>query len=192
MRVAVLVSGKGSNLQRIFQAIEQGELSDLCVSHVIADRDCTVLEHGLDRDVPTFSLERSPYLSKEIDEILTGEADLIVLAGFLSILEGYFCRKWHEKLINIHPSLLPQYGGEGMYGMRVHRAVLKNREKVSGATTHYVIPEVDSGEIILQKSCSISSDESPESLAKKVRSVEHEILIETIRKLSADFLASRI
>ncbi|MCB9201916.1 MAG: phosphoribosylglycinamide formyltransferase [Flavobacteriales bacterium] len=184
MKIAVLVSGSGTNLQRIIDAIEAKEIVGAEVVQVIADRNCYALERALNYDIPTFIVERGKEMSEELDELLDSDVDLIVMAGFLSILSNEFCSKWENKIINIHPSLLPKYGGMGMWGMNVHKAVLENNEKESGATVHYVTSGVDEGEIILQKSVEISEDETPESLAEKVHSIEYEILIDAIKKLT--------
>lgn len=186
IKTAVLVSGKGSNLLNLLQAIEDGHLPYLNIHQVIADRDCVALTHSVKKGIPSFCLDRGPELCKNIDSILQKDTDLILMAGFLSILDGDFCQKWAGKLINLHPSLLPKYGGKGMYGIKVHRAVLKNKETQSGATVHYVIPEVDAGEIILQKACAIGPGETPESLAKKIHHLEHELLIKALKKLSVN------
>lgn len=184
IKTAVLVSGKGSNLLHLFDAVQKGRLSFLEISQVVADRDCKGLMHAMEKGIPSFRIDRGAGLCKELDGILYKNIDLIVMAGFLSILDRDFCRKWAGKIINLHPSLLPKYAGKGMYGIRVHRAVLENKETQSGATVHYVIPKVDAGEIILQKTCAIDPQETPESLAKKIQSLEHELLIEALTRVS--------
>ncbi|WP_103327633.1 formyltransferase family protein [Bacteroidetes bacterium endosymbiont of Geopemphigus sp.] len=168
IKTAVLVSGKGSNLLNLLQAIEDGRLPYLNIYKMISDRDCFALAHYVKEEIPNFCLDRSLEFCKNIDSILQKDTDLILMAGFLSILDGDFCQKWAGKLINLHPSLLSKYGGMDMYDMKVYRAVLKNKETQSAATVHYVIPEVDASEIILQKSCTIDPVETPESLAKKI------------------------
>lgn len=182
-KLAVLVSGNGTNLQSIIDAIHKGELINTEISIVVADRDCFAIERALDHDIPTFMVERGKEFEQQLLELLTDDINLIVLAGFLSILPTSICEKFHQRIINIHPSLLPKYGGRGMYGKKVHEAVLANREKETGATVHFVTPEIDAGEIILQEKITIKEGETAEWLAAKVHQIEHKILVEAIRLL---------
>lgn len=184
MRIAVFVSGSGTNLQNIIDAVQDGRLQNFEIAMVMADRDCYALERSLDHDIPTYLLDERKTFSKDAEHNLEGEnIDLIVLAGFLSILSKEFVEKWQGKIINIHPALLPKYGGKGMYGKFVHQAVLEAGDEVSGATVHFVTPGIDEGEIILQKEFKIEKDDAVEDLQRKVAEVEKEILIEAIRKL---------
>ncbi|WP_185854941.1 phosphoribosylglycinamide formyltransferase [Blattabacterium cuenoti] len=183
-KLAVLVSGRGTNMLHIIQSISNGELSNFKVSLVISDRSCKAIQYAYKENIKTSSLRRTNTLSKEIDHLMRKDLpDFIILSGFLSILDAEFCEKWAGKIINIHPSLLPKYGGKGMYGMRVHQKVLNNKEKISGATVHYVTKDIDSGNIILKKSCKISSQETPISLSKKISLIEKEILIQSLKNL---------
>ncbi|WP_185851708.1 phosphoribosylglycinamide formyltransferase [Blattabacterium cuenoti] len=185
-KLAILVSGRGTNMQHICQAISNGKLSNFKVDLVISDRNCMAIQYALKENIQTVSLEKveKRFLSKEIDHLLMKHIpDIIILSGFLSILDAKLCEKWNGKIINIHPSLLPKYGGKGMYGMRVHQEVLNKKEKISGATVHYVTKSIDSGKIILKKSCRISSKETPISLSKKISLIEEEILIQSINSL---------
>ena len=187
-RIAVLVSGGGSNLQSIIDNIEQGNLN--CeISYVIADRECYGLERAEKHGIKNVLLDRKVLkekLSDEISNILENDdkkTDYIVLAGYLSILSPEFIKKWSRKIINIHPSLLPKFGGKGMYGMNVHRAVIEAKETESGCTIHFVDTGVDTGEIILQMKVPVLSDDTPEILQKRVLEKEHVLLIEGIKKL---------
>ena len=185
MRIAVLISGSGSNLQAIIDAVAAKDLKNVEIVAVIADRNCYGLERALDAELPTWYVERNETLSSEIDEICKNEkVDLIVLAGFLSILNEKFCAKWEKKIINLHPSLLPKYGGMGMYGAKVHKAVLANHEKESGATVHYVSSGVDEGEIILQESFEIPDMADLQWLQQKISQVEKPLLLKAIQKLA--------
>jgi phosphoribosylglycinamide formyltransferase-1 len=185
MNLAVFVSGGGTNLQRIIDAVDSGELQNTEIKIVIADRDCFALERSLDKGITTFLLERGKNLSQVIDELLENQdIGLIVLAGFLSILNSEFCEKWSGKIINIHPSLLPKFGGMGMYGARVHEAVLEAGESVSGATVHFVTSGVDDGEIIVQRTFSVEKGDTVADLQQKVMKVEQKILIEAIDKIA--------
>ena len=187
-RIAVFVSGSGSNLQSIIDNIENGTLN--CeISYVIADRECFGLEKAEKHGIKSIMLDKKLFgnkLSDEISAILENDiekTDYIVLAGYLSILSENFINKWNRKIINIHPSLLPKFGGKGMYGMNVHRAVIEAKETESGCTIHFVDTGVDTGEIILQIKVPVLSDDTPEILQKRVLEKEHILLIEGIKKL---------
>ena len=187
-RIAVFVSGSGSNLQSIIDNIENGTLN--CeISYVIADRECFGLERAEKYGIKSIMLDKKLFgknLSDEISAILENDiekTDYIVLAGYLSILSESFINKWTRKIINIHPSLLPKFGGRGMYGMNVHRAVIEAKETESGCTIHFVDTGVDTGEVILQIKVPVLSDDTPEILQKRVLEKEHILLIEGIKKL---------
>ena len=187
-KIAVLVSGSGSNLQTIINNIENGNLN--CeISYVIADRFCYALERAEKHKIKSVLLDRKIYgdkLSDKINEILeknNEKTSYIILAGYLSILSEEFIEKWEKKIINIHPSLLPKYGGKGMYGMKVHEAVIKNKEKESGCTIHYVDSGIDTGEPIMIIKVEVSESDTPESLQKKVLEKEHVLLTQGIIKL---------
>ena len=187
-RIAVFISGSGSNLQSIIDNIENGNLN--CeISYVIADRECFGLERAEKHGIKSIMLDKKLFgnkLSDEISAILENgieKTDYIVLSGYLSILSESFINKWNRKIINIHPSLLPKFGGKGMYGMNVHRAVIEAKETESGCTIHFVDTGVDTGEIILQIKVPVLSDDTPEILQKRVLEKEHILLIEGIKKL---------
>ena len=176
-RIAVFVSGSGSNLQSIIDNIENGNLN--CeISYVIADRECFGLERAEKHGIKSIMLDKKLFgknLSDEINAILendTETTDYIVLAGYLSILSKNFINKWNRKIINIHPSLLPKYGGKGMYGIKVHEAVIANKEKESGCTIHFVDNGIDTGEIITNVKVPVYENDTP-----------HILLIEGIKKL---------
>ncbi len=183
VKLAVLISGSGTNLQAIINAIANDELqAEICC--VISDNpEAYGLKRAEFMEISTHIVKKGKTLSADILPLVEG-VDYIVLAGFLSILSKDFCKKWDKKIINLHPALLPKYGGKGMYGNFVHQAVLNNNETESGATVHWVTEEIDKGAIILQESCKISADETAESLAQKVHKIEHRILVEAIRGLS--------
>ena len=187
-RIAVFISGSGSNLQSIIDNIENGNLN--CeISYVIADRECFGLERAEKHGIKSIMLDKKLFgknLSDEINAILENDiekTDYIVLAGYLSILSENFINKWNRKIINIHPSLLPKYGGKGMYGIKVHEAVIANKEKESGCTIHFVDNGIDTGEIITNVKVSVYEEDTPEILQKRVLEKEHILLIEGIKKL---------
>lgn len=181
--IAVLASGSGSNLQRIIDAIASGEIPMARIAIVVADRDCFALTRAQQAGIPAKLIPRGKYFSSELLKILPANTDLIVLAGFLSILNAEFCERFSQKIINIHPALLPSYGGKGMWGANVHRAVIEAGEKKSGATVHYVTPGVDEGTIIMQKAVEITPGETPDTLASKIHEVEYEIFPAAIKQV---------
>ena len=188
IRIAVFISGSGSNLQSIIDNIENGNLN--CeISYVIADRECFGLERAEKHGIKSIMLDKKLFgnkLSDEISEILENDiekTDYVVLAGYLSILSENFINKWNRKIINIHPSLLPKYGGKGMYGIKVHEAVIANKEKESGCTIHFVDNGIDTGEIITNVKVPVYEDDTPEILQKRVLEKEHVLMIEGIKKL---------
>ena len=181
--IVVLISGGGTNLQRIIDCVESGEIPDAQISLVVADRDCYGLERAKKHQIKAEKIPRGKTFSEELKKILPENTDLIVLAGFLSILPAEFCTSFSGKIINIHPALLPKFGGKGMWGNHVHNAVLKAGEKESGGTVHYVTAGVDEGEIILQKSFKISEGETLETLAQKIHDIEFEIYPKAINKV---------
>lgn len=189
--IAVLISGGGSNLKSLID--NQKEYYKINV--VIADRDCGGLNIAREANIDAVLIDRKEYkekLSKKIDEELKKyNIDLIVLAGYLSIVDSNFISKWKNKIINIHPSLLPKFGGKGMYGMKVHEAVIKNKEKESGCTVHYVTEMVDGGDIIMQNKVNVLEDDTPEILQKRVLVEEHKILPATVIKLASQSHANK-
>ncbi|WP_291259408.1 phosphoribosylglycinamide formyltransferase [Fusobacterium sp.] len=188
-KIGVLVSGGGSNLQSIIDKSQNGELN--CkVEVVIGDRKCYGVERATLAGIEGYTLDRKVLkkdLCKEIDKIVSEKGiDLIVLAGFLSIIDEEFVNKWKGRIINIHPSLLPKFGGPGMYGIKVHEAVLKAGENESGCTVHFVDTGVDSGEIIAQKRVKVLKGDTAEELQKRVLVEEHKLLPESIAKIISE------
>jgi phosphoribosylglycinamide formyltransferase-1 len=184
MKIAVFVSGGGTNLQNIIDAVEDGTLPNVEISMVMADRDCYAIERSLDKDIRTYVLDRKTFSEDAEHNLEEEEIDLIVLAGFLTILSSEFTEKWGSKMINIHPSLLPKFGGKGMYGAKVHKAVLESGDKESGASVHYVTAGVDEGQIICQESFAIEENDEIADLQRKVAEVESKIFIEAIKQIS--------
>jgi len=181
--ITVLVSGGGTNLQRMIDCIDSGEIPGAEINLVVADRECLGLQRAGKHGIKNALIKRGKDFSENLKKIIPENTGLIVLAGFLSILNKDFCENFNGKIINIHPALLPKFGGKGMWGNYVHEAVLAANERESGATVHFVTSGIDEGEIILQKSFEISEDESMESLTKKVHEIEYEIFPEAINKV---------
>ena len=193
LRIAVLVSGGGSNLQAILDAIDSGKLDFARVELVISsNREAYALKRAENRGIPTMVIdgrdwpdprERDDRLLEVLEE---WNPDLIVLAGYMKILPESIVARFPRRIINIHPSLIPRFCGEGFYGMRVHRAVLEAGETTSGATVHYVDEGVDTGEVLLQERVPVLRGDTPESLAARVLETEHRILPEVIGRLSRE------
>lgn len=181
--IVVLVSGSGTNLQRIIDTIDSGEIPNAKVTLVVADRECFGLERAKNHNIENILIPRGKNFSSELAKVIPENTDLIVLAGFLSILKSEFCENWNGKIINIHPALLPKFGGKGMWGMNVHNAVIEAKEVESGATVHFVTPGIDEGEAILQKSFEVTAEDTPKTLAQKVHQIEYEIFPAAINKV---------
>lgn len=184
-QVAVLISGKGSTLEAILKDQKKDALYE--VSLVLADRPCEGLRYAEMERIRTRVLPRDRELSRRILEEVSS-FDLVVLAGFLSILEEPVVTKMSNKIINLHPSLLPKFGGKGMYGMRVHEKVLESKLPISGCTVHYVSEVVDGGSILLQRIVGIRDCLTSDEVMKKVSAVEKGALIDAIRLLAKEEL----
>ena len=184
-KIAVLISGGGSNLQSVINAIEEGRLPAE-INMVISDRPAFGLKRAEEHNIPAELIDRKEHkndLSSLILSRIPEDTDLIVLAGYLSILSTEFIEKWRGKIINIHPALLPDFGGKGMYGMRVHEAVIEAGRTISGCTVHYVDNGIDTGEIIRQRQVDVKPGDSPGDLQKKVLEQEHNLLVESINQI---------
>lgn len=173
-RVAILASGSGTNAEKIFEHFQNHPSVEVVL--LISNRKKAFVHQRAQRfGIPSITFNRVDFY--ESDLILKGlqaeKIDLIVLAGFLWLIPENLIAAFPNKIINIHPALLPKYGGKGMYGMHVHEAVKNAGEKESGITIHYVNAAYDEGAIIAQYSCPIESNDSPEDIAKKVQKLEH-------------------
>jgi len=173
--IVVLVSGGGTNLQALIDAQNNGEIKNGKISCVISSKaGVYALERAKQNDIKTMVLERSDYpnnlsYSQELLNLLIQEkADLIVLAGFMTILDELITKQFPYRIINVHPSLIPSFCGKGYYGLKVHKAVLDYGVKVSGATVHFVNEEADAGAIILQGTTQVFKDDTPETLQKRI------------------------
>lgn len=187
-KIAVLASGGGSNLQSIMDNIENGFLNCTIEMVIGSKEEIYALERGKENGIETFVVSRKDYGNKTSDKILElakeRNIDLIVLAGYLSILEGNILKEYKNKIINIHPSLIPSFCGEKMYGLNVHKAAIKKGVKVSGCTVHFVNDEVDGGEIIIQKAVPVYFEDTAEVLQKRILKEEHKILPLAIKYIS--------
>lgn len=181
VKVAVLVSGGGTNLQALIDKEKSGELAESKIVRVIASKDTAyALQRAADAGIETSVAKTQEEVLRQLEEC---GAELVVLAGYMSVLAPEVIEKFRNRIINIHPSLIPKYCGKGFYGMRVHRAVIEAGEKESGATVHFVDEGVDTGEIILQETVPVMEGDSPEDLAARVLEIEHRILAEGLNKV---------
>lgn len=191
LNLAVLISGRGSNLQALIDACAQPDFPAR-ISVVISNRPGVYgLERAEKAGIPALTIDHKTCGGREGFENALQKAleqypvDLICLAGFMRILTADFIRHWENRIINTHPALLPKFGGEGMYGEHVHRAVLAAGETESGASIHYVIPEVDQGPVILQRRVPVLPGDDAETLATRVIEQEHILYPEAIRMIAA-------
>lgn len=187
LKIAVLISGSGSNLQSIINNIKKGNLN-CSIEYVISDREGAYgIERARKAGITSVVFDKKTFgnISDNIHQIISGRVDYIVLAGFLSILEGDIIKEFKNRIINIHPSLIPSFCGAGMYGLNVHKKALEYGVKVSGCTVHFVDEGTDTGPIILQKTVTVLDSDTPESLQSRVLEQEHTALSEAI-KLIAD------
>ena len=198
-RIAVFVSGGGTNLQAILDAQHNGIINSGNVILVISNKEgAYALERAENAGVPSMVFSKKKLGGQEAFEraviaaLEENKIDLIVLAGFLSILSEDFTRRYDHRIINIHPSLIPSFCGEGYYGLRVHEAALNRGVKVTGATVHFVNEIPDGGEIILQKAIKINKNDTPETLQKRVmRQAEWIILPHAVEMISKQILNSK-
>lgn len=181
VKISVLVSGGGTNLQALIDKTQSGELHGAEIVQVIASRE------------GVFALERAAKAGikgkvvkdtdKLLEELKAEGTDIVVLAGYMKVLEPAVIEAFRRRIINIHPSLIPKYCGKGFYGKRVHQAVIDGGETVSGATVHFVDEGVDTGEIILQREVPVEPDDTADTLAARVLKTEHVILAEGVQKV---------
>lgn len=188
LKIAVLVSGGGTDLQSIIDGIEGGYINNAAIEAVISDKkEAFGVERAKKHGIKTYVFDRKEYkgtVSDEILKLLKGKIDLIVLAGFLSILKGDLLHEFKDRIINIHPSLIPSFCGNGMYGIKVHEKAIEYGVKLSGCTVHFVDEGTDTGAIILQKAVEVFEEDTPETLQKRILEEEHKILPEAIKLFS--------
>ena len=198
-KIAVLVSGGGTNLQALIDAQNAGQITSGQLSLVIANKaDAYALKRAEKAGIPTAVVLKKECGSQQafeqaiMDLLTENRIDLIVLAGFMSILSETFTSRYPRRIINVHPSLIPSFCGQGFYGLRVHEAALEYGVKVTGATVHFVNEIPDGGEIILQKAVTVRQNDTPESLQKRVmRLAEWKILPAAAELVCKDIMTER-
>lgn len=199
LKIAVFVSGGGTNLQAIVDGIEKGSITNTEIKLVVSNKkDVYALERAKKYGIDTLVVSPKDYAVREefnhalLKGIDSYEVDFIVLAGYLVILPEILIKKYQNKIINIHPSLIPSYCGAGYYGLKVHEEVLKRGAKVTGATVHYVDEGTDTGPIILQKAVEVLEEDTPEVLQRRVmEEAEWNILPEAINMIANDKIEIR-
>lgn len=189
-RIAVMFSGGGTNFQALIDGQKAGAFDGKIVVAVSSSGKAFGIERAKQAGIDCYVRKKSDFESDEkrdesVKEIFDKyEVDLIVLAGYLGILTAPLIESYKRRIINIHPALLPKFGGKGMYGIHVHEAVIAAGEKKSGATVHYSDGGIDTGEIILQRALDVLDSDTPESLQKRILDqIEHKILVEAVAKL---------
>ena len=187
IKLGVLISGGGSNLQAIIDNIENGSINGEIKLIISNKENAYGLVRGKKHNIETLWVDRKLFSSEEefnlkvVEEFKKRNIELIVLAGYLKVLSPDFIKEYNNKIINIHPSLIPSFCGPGYYGSKVHEEVLKYGVKYTGATVHFVDAGTDTGPIILQEVVSVEADDTVDSLSKKVLQVEHKILVQAIK-----------
>lgn len=181
MNIAVFASGRGSNFQAILNAIDAGTLPAHIAVLISNKSDAGAMEIARSRGIPAHHISQKRFptedaLADAMLDVLTGQrADLIVLAGYLKRIPARVVQQYRNRILNIHPALLPSFGGEGMYGHRVHEAVIASGVKVTGATVHLVDEEYDRGPIVEQRTVGVDRNDTPDTIAQKVLKIEHEL-----------------
>jgi phosphoribosylglycinamide formyltransferase-1 len=186
--ITILASGSGTNAENIIRFFQKNESAQ--VNLLLANREnAYALTRAKNLNVPAIVFNRDDlYKTGRVMNILNDySTDIIILAGFLWLIPGDIIKAYPNRILNIHPALLPSYGGKGMYGSRVHEAVIANKEKESGMTIHIVNEEYDRGDIIFQAVCPVMEDDTPDSLASRIHELEYEhypkVILEYLGKL---------
>ncbi len=186
IKIAVLISGNGSNLQALIDAQNENRLKGSVVLTISNKAEAYGLERAKKHGIATHLIRAND--STGLLELLARyQIDLIVLAGYLAILKPLVIKAFQDRILNIHPSLLPKYSGKGFYGLKVHKAVIDNREKYSGCSVHLVNEGIDTGPILAQIKVTIDEDETAESLQQKVLVQEHKLLVEVVNSYINDY-----
>ncbi len=192
--LTVLASGSGTTFQAVADAIAAGDLP-WRINVLAVDRPATgAAERAAAAGIPVRLIDRAQYrgparsqeLSQALSQAIPQETDVVLLAGFLSIITEPLLTRFHRRMINLHPALLPEFGGAGMYGRRVHEAVLAAGRPQTGCTVHYVDAGTDTGEILLHRRIPVLPDDTPDSLATRLRPVEHRAVIDALLTLAPE------
>lgn len=198
INIAVFVSGGGTNLQALIDAQRADKIENGRIALVVSSNpNAYALERAVQADIPTAVLRRRDFDNadayvRSLDTLLREkDVGLVVLAGFMTVLPDSFCRMWENRIINVHPSLIPSFCGEGYYGLRVHEAALAKGVKVTGATVHFVSEVVDGGAIIAQKAVEVEEGDTPEVLQRRVMEQAEWIILPAAAEAVAERLEGR-
>ena len=184
-KIAVLASTNGTDLQAIIDEMKEGKMEGIELVLVASNRECKAIERAKEQGFETFVAPREDRDIALKNILLEKDVDLICLVGYMRILSSDFVQAFHGKIINVHPAIdMYKYGGEGFFGGNVHRAVLEDGEKETGCTIHYVVEEVDRGEILAQEKVKVEEGDTPDTLKEKVQACEKKLYPEVIRKLA--------
>ncbi len=181
MNIAVFASGRGSNFQAILNAIHQGDLPARVGVIISNNSSAGALEVARSQNIPAYHLSQRQFSSDQelvertLSVLQDHSADFVALAGYMKKLPPELIKRYRNRIVNVHPALLPAFGGPGMYGMHVHAAVLQSGAKITGATVHLVDEEYDHGPIVMQRAVEVVPEDTPESLGAKVLRIEHAI-----------------
>ena len=183
-RIAIFASGSGSNAQRIAEYFDGTGLLEISAVYC-NNPDAFVLERAKSLGIPSIVFNRDTFYNSKaiLEDLKSREINWIVLAGFLWLIPDYILKAFPQRIINIHPALLPSYGGKGMYGMKVHQAVIASGDAESGITIHYVNEHYDKGDIIFQANCKVQPGDTPEMLAAKIHELEYKHFPRVIHEL---------
>jgi phosphoribosylglycinamide formyltransferase-1 len=186
VKLAVFISGGGTNLQSIIDSCQAGALKAEIKAVISNNSKAYGLKRAQQAGIETFHVSKMVYPDAEeyvrviLDLLEKRDVDLIVLAGYMKLLPLEIVKKYYGRIINIHPALLPKYGGKGMYGVNVHKAVIESGDRHSGATVHMVDEKYDHGPILIQRRVHVADDDTPETLAARILEIEHQILPKAI------------
>ena len=189
-KIAIFASGNGSNAERITQYFSEKKIADVCLI-LTNNQNAGVLERAKKLNVPAVVFNRNDFsnTNKINDLLVANKIDLVVLAGFLWLVPLNILQTFHNQIVNIHPALLPKYGGKGMYGAHVHEAIIEAGDKQSGITIHYVNEKYDEGQVIFQATVDIESTDTPDRLASKIHELEYAhfpvVIEKVIQKIQA-------
>lgn len=190
--IVVFASGSGTNFQALIDAVESGRIAARIRGLVSNKTDNKALDRARKHDIETVTIAPSSfsgyteYEDALLQQLKNWKTDLIVLAGYMIKIPTVIIEEYRGRIVNIHPSLLPKYGGKGFYGIKVHRAVIDNKERQSGCTVHLVTEEYDKGPVLGQEKVPVLKDDNPENLAERVLKKEHELLPKVVSELIED------
>ena len=191
LRIGVLASHQGTNFQAIVNACQHGRVQANVALLICNNSDAPVMARARKSGVPTVHLSSLTHPSSDVldesmhNHLADENIDLVVLAGYMKKLGPRVLEAYRDRIINIHPSLLPRHGGPGFYGSRVHKAVIESGDSETGATVHLVNDDYDMGKALLQEKITVKVDDTPDSLAERLQPIEHKLLIEVIQQFSA-------